>query len=213
MTPPGSSIASAAASSSRCNRTRRATSSGVLCQAMSGWRRIVPVAVQGASSSRRATGAGGRHSRASATTTSAARSSRARFCAEPLGPLRGGLDRDHLGAGGGELGGLAARRRAEVEDRSAGDVRQQAGGQRGCGVLHPPGALAIARQLLDRAARRAAQRAAVQQPGVEAARPDLGVLLDREVERRLDEMRLGDPPREIVAIGARTTPATASPAC
>ena len=133
--------------------------------------------------------------------------------AQPLGAPGRDLERDHPGAGGGELRGLAAGRGAEVEHAAAGDVGQQAGGQRGGGVLHPPGAVAIARQLLDRAARRAAQRAAVQRRGVEPARPDLGVLLDREIERRLGQMRLGDPARDAPRHRPRTTPATASPAC
>ena len=50
-----------------------------LAQGTSGWRRIVPVAVQGASSRTAANGAGGRHSSASATTISASIVSRPRL--------------------------------------------------------------------------------------------------------------------------------------
>ena len=46
-------------------------------------------------------------------------------------------------AGGGELHGLAARRRAQVE-HVGGIGRDQPRGQRGGEVLHPPAALAEA---------------------------------------------------------------------
>jgi len=50
------------------------------------------------------------------------------------------------GAGERQLGGLAARRRAEIGDGFAGDVAEQPHRQGGGGVLHPPLALGKARQ-------------------------------------------------------------------
>ena len=77
---------------------------------------------------------------------------------QPLGALGGDLQRRDLGATDAELRGLAAWRGAEIAHLSAGDVAQKARGQGGRRILHPPGALAVARQLLDRAAGGAAHR-------------------------------------------------------
>ena len=133
--------------------------------------------------------------------------------AQPHHAARRDVDGRHLGAGGAELQRLAAGRGAEIGDALAGDVAQQADGQGGGGVLHPPRAFGEARQLGDGAAGRAADRAGRQQLAVEPARPERGVGARREVERRLDQMGGGDGARRLLAIGRPTSSATASAAC
>ena len=86
-----------------------------LSQGMSGWRRIVPVDEQGAST-RTASNGPPRHSVASAATISAVRPSRCEVLLHPFEPLGSAVDRGDLRAGGGELRGLAAGRRAEIGD-------------------------------------------------------------------------------------------------
>ena len=56
-------------------------------------------------------------------------------------------------------GGLAAGRGAEIGDALAGDIAEQAGGQGGGGVLHPPGAVGVAGERLDGAGIGEAHRA------------------------------------------------------
>src|SRR5262249_50574441 len=57
------------------------------------------------------------------------------------------VDGDDAGAGGRELGGLATRRRAQIRDAAPAHVAEELRRQRRGGVLHPPGALGIAREL------------------------------------------------------------------
>ena len=102
---------------------------------------MVPVAEQGASRRTASKGSAGCQSRMSAATVSAESDEAGEIGGKPLQPVGGDVDRGHLGAGGGELGGLAAGRGAEIGDALAGDVAKQAGGQGGGHVLHPPGAL------------------------------------------------------------------------
>ena len=134
-----------------------AMSSGAFSQAMSGWRRMVPVAVQGASRRTASKGSGGRQSRMSAATVSASSCRRARLAESRFEPVGGDVDRRHPGAGGGELRGLAAGRGAEIGDALAGDVAEQARRERGGGVLHPPGAVVDSRAA-PRSARRGTRR-------------------------------------------------------
>ena len=94
---------------------------------MSGWRRRVPVAAQGASSSTPSAGASGRQKVPSAFTGSALRPSRVQVRDQLAEPLARALDGGHLGAGGGQLRRLAAGRGAEVDDPLAGDVSEQPG--------------------------------------------------------------------------------------
>ena len=192
----------------------RMTSSGVLCQAMSGWRRIVPVAVQGASSSTRPTGRGGRQSSASATSISASSSRRARFAAQALGPPVRQLDRGHPGAGRGQLRGLAAGRGAQVDHRAPAR-RRRAGAPAG----RPPRPAPTRRPRRSPADPRSRRppagapycRTAARRRAARAQSSAIG--LDREIERRLDQMRLGDRARDRLAVGRASSSATASPAC
>ena len=76
--------------------------------------------------------------------------------------------------------------------------------QSGRRVLHPPGAVVVAGQSGNLAgARRQAQRAGWQHGGAELLGPGLGIGLDAEVERRVAELRLGDGPGRVLAIGGR----------
>ena len=143
---------------------------------MSGWRRRVPVPEQGASSRMASNFSAGVHLLASDVTSSAERPARARFSPSRVMRRAGDVDGGHLRAGGAELHGLAAGRGAEVGDALAGDVAQQARGQGGGGVLHPPGALGEARQVGDVAAARWRRRVPVGSDlGFELAGPEIGI--------------------------------------
>ncbi len=105
---------------------------------------MVPVAVQGASSSTASkgppchvAGIGVDHfsRRDEAAACSRLQASEAR---------RGSIDGDDVGAGGGELRGLAAGGGAKIGDLETGDIAEQFGGKRRGRVLHPPRALVIA---------------------------------------------------------------------
>ena len=78
--------------------------------------------------------------------------------AHPRQAGRRAVDRGDPGAGERQLHGLAAGRRAEVGDLLAGDVAEQAGRERRRGVLHPPGAFAVAGKQRDSALRRRCER-------------------------------------------------------
>ena len=91
--------------------------------------------------------------------------------AQPLHAPGRDIDRSDRCTGGDELQGLAAGRRAKIGDPLAHDIAQQAGRQRGGGVLHPPGTFGKARQLGDHAADRAAYRASGQQLAFQATGP------------------------------------------
>ena len=93
-----------------------------------GWRLIVPVAEHGASSSTASTGAGGRQSSASASTTSALPARAAPEVLPEPGEAGGGaVEGGHLCAGGRKLRGLAAGRRADLQHLLARDRAEQAG--------------------------------------------------------------------------------------
>ena len=117
-------------SSSRpCASASRATSAGDLAQGTSGWRRMVPVAVQGASSSTASNGARGRHSSASATTISASSDSRPRL--RTRNSARSG-ERSiavTLAPRAASCARLAARRGADVEHPPAPDVPSSRAGR------------------------------------------------------------------------------------
>ena len=70
--------------------------------------------------------------------------------------LRRLIDGDDPGPGRGKLRGLASRRGAEIGDVEAANIAENFCGQRGGGILHPPGALGKTREILDPATRRQA---------------------------------------------------------
>ena len=154
----------AASSSFACASASRATSSGDLAHGMSGWRRMVPVAVQGASSRTASNGAGPPLQRVGDDDLGVHRQP-AQIAHQELGASRRALERGDVGTRGGELGGLAAGCRAEVEHAPALDLAQQPRRQGGGGILHPPGALVVAGQGVDQPAAAPAQRAGRQDLG------------------------------------------------
>ena len=171
----------------------------------SGWRRIVPLAEQGASSRIASNGA--------RRAPSAARPRRRRAprggCA-PGSPRAGAsrgtrhVERGHLSSGRGELQRLAAGRGAEVEHAQAADLAEQARGQRGAGVLHPPGALGEAgqrRDLRPGAARRSPPVGSTS--AASACGPVRGRrrIAQRQVERRRPQVRVADRRRRRGAPG------------
>ena len=158
---------------------------------------MVPVDVQGASSSTASNSLPGAQVAASASTRSAWRCSRSRLPRRRARRAADTLDRGDVGTGRGELGGLAARRRAQIGDAAAGDVAEQASGERGGGILHPPGSLGVAGKVLDAAAGGEPHRSRRQRGSRRAARPRGGVGFHAEIERRLARAtpaRCGAPP-------------------
>ena len=131
----------AAASIRSCPAASSATSRGRRRRGTSGWRRMVPVALHGASSSTASSGAGGRHSRRVRLRHIDLQAEPGKVLVQPAHAGRVALDGENAGAGGGELRRLAAGRGAEIGDALAGPRGEQAGGQRRGGVLHPEAAL------------------------------------------------------------------------
>ncbi len=173
---------------------------------------MVPVALQGASSSTASSGAG-------APPPGHVRLGDVHRQAEPgqvfvqaADPQRVALDGEHVGAGRGELRGLAARGRAEVGDAFAGPGGEQPGRQRGGRVLHPEPAFREALQILNPGAGGKADG-----PGRQhlARQRRLGAGRQREVERRFPRMRFGDrprvPPPARPEPGGRVEPRTVEP--
>ncbi len=178
----------------------RATSSGPLSRRMSGWRRMVPVAVQGASSSTTSKVRPGDQLDASASTTSASSRRRPRFARRRSSRCGRHIDRGHLRSGGGEHRRLAAGRRAKVGDGLAPDVARQSRHQRGGRVLHPPRAVGEARQVLDAPVRGEPDRAGGEELSAEPRGPGrrVGVGLDarcRAAPRAVRPRRCGAPSR------------------
>src|SRR6185312_16501790 len=120
---------------------------------------------------------------------------------EAVEPARRAVDGGDARAGGGELRRLAAGCGTEIDDALAGDVAEERRRHRRGGVLHPPGAGAVAGQAHDRAAAGAAQRAGRQQDGFKLVAPGLRVAPDGEVERRLLEVSERDAARALLAVG------------
>ena len=120
----------------------------------------------------------------------------AQIVPQPFQARRVAVERGDLGAGGGELRGLAAGGGAQIADALAGARGEQAGGQRGGGVLHPEGALLEPGQRGDGGAGGEADGAGRQQV---AALGRQGAGTQGEVQRRLvlvgerDGARLGAP--------------------
>ena len=106
-------------------------------------------------------------------------------------------------AGARKLRGLAAGRGAEVGDRAAGEVAEQPGRERGGGVLHPPGALAVAGKLRHRPRRGEPHRAGGRDDAAERRGPALRIGFDGEVERRLGAVGKRDGVRGLGAVGPR----------
>ena len=122
--------------------------------------------------------------------------------AQAFEAIEGHIESRHLGAETCELRGLAARCSAEVEDAVTRLRADQAGGQAGGCVLHPPFASGIARQVLDPAAGCAAQGAGRQDDRGEFARPVVGGgrILQRDVEGGFAERCGGDPSGRFLAV-------------
>ena len=161
----------------------------------------MPVAVQGASSRMAPNGAGGLPLQRVGDDDLGVHRQPAKVAHQELRSLGRALQCRHPRTHGGELRRLAARCGADVEHAPVLDLAQQHRRQGGGGVLHPPGALVVARQGVDQAAAAPAQRAGGQDLGPQLVGPALGIARDGEVERRLALMRLGDRPRLVLAIG------------
>ncbi len=107
---------------------------------------------------------------------------------DPLGIV---VERRDLVAGLHQLRGLAAGRGAEIEHGGARREAEQPGRDGGGGILHPPAALGIARQRLDRpVALEDADGVGEDRRGAERLDQRRIVVLERQVERRALEQGL-----------------------
>jgi 4-amino-4-deoxy-L-arabinose transferase-like glycosyltransferase len=119
---------------------------------------------------------------------------------KPRKPRRIALDRRHLRPSGGELGGLAAGRGAEIEDAFPGLGAKQPRRERGGDVLDEEAALGEAREGAYGRSRRQAPGAGGQAETNLEARLfvcPLFIICPGEIERRLAVVHLGDHPRPL----------------
>ena len=175
-------------------------SASLLSQGTSGWRRMVPVDEQGASSSTASNGPrfatpAHRRRRVSACSASRVRFSRRR-------PSRAGerstaVTRAPAKASCAVLPPGAAHRSATALPRTS---PKQARRQRGGGVLHPPGAFAETGQQRDRALREGAHGSGRQHAPAQTLGPGLGIVFDGEIERGLMAVGLRDRARGVGAV-------------
>ncbi len=200
--PPGRTISTAARSRFSCTTARRATSSGCFRWGRSGWRRMAPVAVHGASSSTASTGRSGRQVSASAAIAETGRSSRRRLATSRSSRRADRSIAVTRAPALAELRGLAARRGAQIDDFAAGDPVKQPHGQGSRRILDPPGTLGVTGQGRHRTAARPPQRPGRQLGRLQFLAPRLVILAQRQVERRLLQMRAGDGAGALFAIGA-----------
>ena len=160
-------------------------SAGRLIQGISGWRRMVPVAEQGASS-RTASNGPALPFRASACDDVGRETEAGEVLPQPLEPRGGAVDRDDLRAGGGKLRGLAAGGGAKIGDGAAARSPNSRAGSAAAASCTHHAPSRIARQLRrpGHARPRAPSRSAAR--GRRAARAQCcGVVLHREIKRRL----------------------------
>ena len=104
---------------------------------------------------------------------------------QPREPRRRAIDRGDVGAGGGKLRCLAARRRTKVGNAKSGNGAEKTRRQRGGSVLNPPRAFGKTWQRRDGAMRDDAHRAGRKQLPAELRRPKFGLAFCRQIERRL----------------------------
>ena len=142
---------------------RLTMSPGRLVQATSGWRRMVPVALQGASSSAASNGGASKVS-ALATTSSASSCSRARLTARRFSRCAERSTAETAAPASASCAHLPPGA-AQRSTRARPARRQQPRRQRRGGVLHPPFALGIALELGDRRMRVEPDRAGRQARG------------------------------------------------
>ena len=208
--PPGSTIAAPLSSNIiSASDACAVTSAAPLIQGRSGWRRMVPVAVQGASIS--TSGAVPSKSRASLSTTFAVRPVRARFSRIRASRAGSQLDRDHLRAARRQLQGLAAGRGAKIDHLLARDIAQQ----------QPPARSPPRPAPTNRRSAKPGRSSTRPSADRRRDRPNRAVLsgyadavaFQRDVQRRFLCMGVGDGARDVVRHIARSSVPTASPAC
>ena len=145
---------------------------GCFSQGMSGWRRMVPVAEQGASRSTASNFSAGCHFRMSAASSRASRPRRRRFSPRRLSRLSEistAVTFAPEAASSAVLPPGAAQRSATLFPRTS---PRSFAGQRGRGVLHPPGALLEAVQVGDAVRAAEPDRAGRQKHAAETLGPE-----------------------------------------
>ena len=182
-----------------------------LSRAMSGWRRMVPVAEQGASRSTRIRRGPGRQEATSAPTVSRGKDSRRRLLGEQAQAGRGTIDGDDAGARRGKLGRLAARSGTEVKDTLARTSPSRVAGSAAAASCthHAPSVKPGRAETAPACTRRRLP------PGSRTAASPLPAgphrrRFHRQVERRLRQMGLGDRTGRSLAVSGRPAIATAS---
>ena len=152
-------------------------------QATSGWRRMVPVEVHGRVD-QRGVERRGVVVRRVGDDQFGLEFEPFEIGGDALQPLRRTVERGDARATQRQLRGLAARRGAEIDHPVAGRNRQQARGQGGGGVLHPPFPFRKPFELRNRRVGFEPHRSRRQHHSAEPARPILGIALDRQIQRR-----------------------------
>ena len=166
---------------------------------MSGCRRIVPVAMHGASS-RMASKGPPFHTAASAVTTSACKSEAREIFRQATQPRRRTVDRGHVRAGARELRGFSAGRSAQVSDGLSFDLAEKAHRQARGGVLHPPCAVVEAGQRGHRTMRDQSHGAIRQHAAAKLLRPVFRIAFHGEIERGLVDVRSRNRARGFFAV-------------
>ena len=152
---------------------------------ISGWRRIVPVAVHGVSRSTASNVLSDANVSASAVAVSAVSPSRSKLPFNRCKPPGRFVDSRDVGASGRELRRFPTRSGTKIERVKTRNVAKQLHGQRRRCVLNPPGAFGVALELFDAAGAGASHRPIRQHDTAETLGPVLGIGLDGQIERRL----------------------------
>ena len=208
----------AAWSSWPCSPARRVTSAGCRECSISGWRRTVPVAVQGASTRIASYGRSGVQARRSLSTTLAFRSSRCRFVRNIRSREAETSQRVDRGACSGQLRRLAAGRRAGVQNSDPRGVacsdesRMRAGTAAAASWTHqfPSG---IAGKVFDRTAPGTSERTRRKDLGIQSTCPFIGIRFDGQIQGRLRRVYVRDRLGLRLAERCGTTTPKAMEAC
>ena len=178
-----------------------AMSFGRFSHGMSGWRRMVPVAVHGASRRTASKGRGGDQVSTSAATSSAASLKPGEVDGKAFQARGGNVDRGHLARRQGERAVLppGAAQRSATRLPATSPRRRAGTAAAAFWTHHSPSRVA---GKLPRSARTgSAAPFRWEHDAAEPLRPALRIALDRQVEARLDQMRRGDLAGRRLAIG------------
>src|SRR5262249_32165054 len=200
MVPPELVRSTAWARSRVWSADKTTTSPGAFRQGISGWRRIVPVDVQGASintASKVAAGGSGVQSSALAITVKARKPVLERFsCSRAIRDA----DRSTAHTVAPQAANCAVLPPGAAH-KSATERPHASPAYRGSRILTPPFSLGISGQCRDLPMRGQPDRVCQQFATTQSLRPSVRIGLDRDIERWLQTMGKRNGPRSILAIG------------